>query len=114
MGSVTTESYAQPFYALEAGSFRRAGLAVEITAFNNGGGVVQAAAAGAVDVGLGDMIQIGSASLRGLPLGFFMGSNLYTTDAPTTMLCVAKNAPIRTAKDFEGQTIGVFSLRSIA
>jgi NitT/TauT family transport system substrate-binding protein len=113
VGTVTTDAYAQPFYAKEAGFFQKAGLNVELSVFTNGGGVVQAAAAGAIDVGLGDMIQIGSAWLRGLPFGFFMGSNLYTTDAPTTMLCVAKNAAISSAKDLEGQTIGLFSLRSM-
>lgn len=114
IGAATTESYSEPFFGLDSGIFARAGLDVEILAFSNAGQIVQAAAAGAVDVGLADMIQIAHAVNHGLPYGFFAGGSLYSTDAPTTILCVAKNGTVQTAKDLEGQTVGVVALTSIS
>ena len=58
------------------------------------------------------MIQLGTAVLHGVPFGFFAGAALYASDAPTTVLCVEKNSSLRSAKDFEGQAIGVVALTS--
>ena len=58
------------------------------------------------------MIQLATAVLHGVPFGFFAGAALYASDSPTTVLCVAKSSPVKTAKDFEGQTIGVVALTS--
>jgi NitT/TauT family transport system substrate-binding protein len=60
------------------------------------------------------MIQLGNAVNHGLPYGFFAGGSFYSTNAPTTVLCVAKNSPIRSAKDLEGQAIAVVALTSIS
>ena len=95
------------YYAQEGGFFTKAGLAVEMTSFPSTGGIMPGIAADALDVGIGDMIQIATATQHGVPLGFFAGGALYSSDSPTTVLCVSKNSSIRTAKDLEGQTVAV-------
>ena len=113
IGTVPSESYAPPYYAQAGGFFARAGLAVEITPFTTGGQITNAAAGNALDVGMGDAIQLGLAVVRGIPFGFIAGGTQYTTDAPTSRLCVARTSTVRSARDLEGQTIGINGLRSI-
>jgi NitT/TauT family transport system substrate-binding protein len=43
---------------------------------------------------------------------FAAGGN-YSTNSPTTVLAVAKNAPFKIAKDLNGKTIGVSTLRDL-
>lgn len=114
IGAGPGDTYGLVYYANDAGFFTRAGIDVEILLFTNGGQMAQAVAGGALDVGSADMIGLANAVGHGLPLGFFAGDMFYTSDAPTTVLCVARNGSIRTAKDLEGQTVGVPGLRAIA
>jgi NitT/TauT family transport system substrate-binding protein len=76
--------------------------------------VTTAVAGGALDVGLTDLVQLANAYNRGVPLAAICGGGLYAPQDSTTELCVGKNSTIRTAKDFEGQTIGVITLASIS
>lgn len=114
IGAATSDSYLLPYFAQEAGFFARAGIAPEITPFANSQLIVQAAAANAIDLGMADMIQLGNAYNRGLPFGFFAGAAMYSTDAPTTLLCTLKNAPLKAPKDLEGQTLAVVALTSLS
>ena len=82
--------------------------------FPGSGPVTAAVASGALDVGLTDLVQLGNAYNRGVPIGAIAGGGLYTPQDSTTELCVGKSSAIRTAKDFEGQTIGVITLASIS
>ena len=113
LGGSGTDLYVEPFIALDAGFFARAGLNVEVTSLANGGAIASAVAGGALDAGLADMIQIANAANRGLPFAFFAGSGLYASDAPILALCVAKNGPVKAAKDLEGQTVALVALKSI-
>jgi NitT/TauT family transport system substrate-binding protein len=112
VGAATSDSYLEPYFAADQGIFAKNGFNVELTPFPNSAAIVQAAAGGAIDLGMADMIQLGTAVLHGVPFGFFAGAALYSSDAPTTVLCVAKNSAFRTAKDLEGQAVGVVALTS--
>jgi NitT/TauT family transport system substrate-binding protein len=114
LGSVMVETYAEPYYAVDEGLFTRAGLDVEMSNFSNAGAVTAGGRGGAGDVGMADMIQLANAVLHGVPLGFFAGAALWTSDAPTHFMCVAKNGAVRGAKDLEGQTVAVTALKSIS
>ena len=114
MAAVATESYSEPLYALDGGFFAKAGIEAEMNFFTTGGQITNALAGGALDVGIADPIQVGSGFNRGVPFGFFAGGMEYSTDGPTTQLCVAKNGPIKTVKDLEGKTLGLFGLGSMA
>lgn len=112
-GASTNDTAAQPYYALEMGFFRRAGLNVEITTLGNGAAIAQAVAGGALDMGGTNMVGLATAIARNIPFALLAGGGVYSTNAPTTALAVAKNAPFRTAKDLDGKTVGVPALRDL-
>jgi len=113
IGSAATETYAEPYYAAATGIFTRAGINAEITTFPSASAIVQAMAGGAIDVAMADMIQVANGVVRGLPFAFFAGAALYTSDAPTTVLCVARTSAVRAAKDLEGGTVSAFGIKSL-
>lgn len=98
------------YYALDAGFFERAGLNVEMLPFTNGATQASAAAGGALDVGIGEATELANGVIRGLPFTIIAAGSLYLSDAPTTLLCVAKGSSIRTARDLAGATIAVPAL----
>lgn len=114
IGAPASDSFAIAFFAADGGFYRRAGLDVTVTVFRGSGPVTAAVAAGALDVGLTDVVQLGNAFNRGVPIGAIAGGGLYTPQDSTTELCVGAGSTIRSAKDFEGQTIGVITLASIS
>ncbi|HEV8022578.1 MAG TPA: ABC transporter substrate-binding protein [Candidatus Lustribacter sp.] len=111
VAATANDTYAEAYYAQERGEFQKAGLNVQLTTFTNGASVAQAVVGGSVDIGISNVVQIGTAVEKGIPLRYFAGGGLYASDEPTSALCVAQNAAIKTAKDFEGQTIGVSTLK---
>jgi NitT/TauT family transport system substrate-binding protein len=112
IGAGLDDAFMQPYYADELGLYKRANLDVEIVHVANPGAVAGALAAGAIDIGMSDPVAIALANARGLPFKYFAGGPLSARDAATLVLCVAKNSPIRTAKDLEGKTVAIISLRS--
>jgi NitT/TauT family transport system substrate-binding protein len=111
VAATANDTYAEAYYAQERGEFRKAGLDVELTTFANGASVAQAVVSGAVDVGISNVVQIGTAVEKGIPIRYFAGGGLYSTSEPTTALCVLQTADLHAAKDFEGKTIGVSTLK---
>jgi NitT/TauT family transport system substrate-binding protein len=113
LAAVPSDSYAEPYHGLDGGFFARAGLDVEVTSLGSGGQIANALAGGAIDIGIADPIQVGAGFLRGVGFGYFAGGMEYSTDAPTTQLCVSKDGPVKSVKDLAGQTVGVFGLNSM-
>jgi NitT/TauT family transport system substrate-binding protein len=111
VAATANDTYAEAYYAQERGEFSKAGLNVELATFTNGASVTQAVVSGAADVGVSNVVQIGSAVQHGVPIRYFAGGGLYSSDEPTSALAIADNAPIKVAKDFEGKTIGVSTLK---
>lgn len=114
IGLGLNDPYMEPFYARDLGLLRDAGLEVELTTLASGATIMQAAAGGAIDVGLGDVIQLSNAVNHGIPLAFFAGAAVYTAAAPTTVLVVTKASPVRSARDLEGKAVGVVNLKSLS
>ena len=114
VGGGTNDTFAEPHYGQEAGIFAKYGFTLDIIDFPNSQAQVTAAAGGALDLGMADMIQLAAPIEKGVPLAYFAGGCFYRHDAPQTLLCVAKNSPIQHPKDLEGQTIGVVALNSLS
>jgi NitT/TauT family transport system substrate-binding protein len=114
VGAATNDTFMEAHYGQEAGIFAKYGLNIEITDMPNSAAIVAAAAGGALDLGMCDMIQLAAPIEKGVQLAYFAGGSLYRSEAPQTLLCVARNGPIHTAKDLEGQTIGVVALNSLS
>jgi NitT/TauT family transport system substrate-binding protein len=114
IGSVAADSYAEPFYALDADFFRRAGFDAQVLPFPSSGAAAAACAGGAIDVALTDIAVIANAVNRGLAFTAIAGGGLYAPNSWTTALCALKSSPYKKAKDFEGRTIAVVTLVSVS
>jgi len=110
VGGLLTDIFAEPYYAAASGAFARQGLDIAVTTVDNGGVLLAAIAGGSLDIGVGDVVTFASAASKGVPVSIFAAGALYTSKDPIIVLCVAKSSPVRTAKDFEGKTIGVVTL----
>ena len=114
IGFAATDIGSQAWYGKELGIFARHGIDAQLTTFNNSQAISNAAAAGAIDVGAADMIQMANGFLHGVPFAFFAGAAIYLSSAPTLELRVAKDSAYRKAADLEGQAVGVIALNSIS
>jgi NitT/TauT family transport system substrate-binding protein len=113
VGFAFSDSYAETLFANDGRFFQRAGIDVELTFFTNSQAQVTALAGNAIDVGTADVIQIANAINGGVALGILAGGSVYDKRNPTTLLCVAKGSPVRSARDLEGGTIAIVSLAGI-
>lgn len=106
-----SDTFAEALYAQGAGFFKDAGLNVELVSLSNSGSLAAAVAGGAIDIGLGNPIAVASARAQGLPLSVIAPSALFVAKAPATVLIVAKNSTLTSAKDLEGKTIAAIEVR---
>ena len=114
VAATANDTFAEAYYALDAGIFRRAGLDVDLQTFTNGQQVVTAVTTGAADIGVSNPVSVIQAVQHDVPLLCVASAAVYSSDVPGTALFVAKDAPYRTAKDLAGQTVGLGSLRDLS
>ncbi len=112
--TIPFDAGSQVFYAKDMGFFSKAGLDVTIDPVGNGPAIAAAVASGAVDIGFSNALSIETAYKKGLPFVFVQNSAIYSTAAPTSVIMVLKDSPIKTAKDLNGKTFGVNGLKNIA
>lgn len=98
-------------YAQKANLFAQHGLQVDIGAMTSGATVYAAVLGGAAQFGSGNLFSVFAAYARGVPLRIVAPITFYVTDNADTLLIVRKDGPIRTARDLNGKTIGVGSVR---
>lgn len=113
VGTDPADTYAEAYYAQEMGFFKKAGLNVELVDFTVGAQIADAVAGGAIDIGIDNPVHLVQATSRGVPFEMIAGGALYSAKAVTTALCVAKDSPLRTAKDLEGKVIAISALKSV-
>ena len=112
--TVAIDLYAGAYYALDQGFFKAAGLNVDVTTLANGGAAAAALAGGSTDIAATNLVGVATAVAHGVPLTVIAGGGLYSTNAPSTAVCVTKTSPLRTARDLEGKTVGVAALNDQA
>ncbi len=113
VGAVPADFSGEVFYAVDQGYFKKAGLNVDLQVFTNGGAVAQAVLAGALDVGLADLVSVSSGHARGVPFTYIAPAAFYTASQPTYFVAVTQSSPIRSAKDFNGKTVAVNGLKNV-
>jgi NitT/TauT family transport system substrate-binding protein len=113
LGTAPVESYALAIYGVDRGFFKAVNLDVQIQTFSGGGGVMSAAAGGALDMGCANVGAQANAHSHNLPFSMIAGGGNYSSASPTTVLAVAKNSPLKTAKDLNGKTIGCSTLKDL-
>jgi NitT/TauT family transport system substrate-binding protein len=103
------------FYAKDLGYFDKVGLDVEIIRPTDNGITVSAIAGGATEVGYVNVTQIELAFHKGVPIRILVPSSISdTTSGPQSdYLLVPTASPLKTAKDFEGKTLGTSPLKSL-
>ncbi len=105
---------AQVLYAKDQGYFKKVGLDVDIQILNSGAAIAAAVAAGSLDIAQANLVSVATAHEKGLPFVVVAPAGLYSADAPTTSMIVAKNSTIKTGKDLNGKTVAVNGLRNIS
>jgi len=113
IGCLTSDGFAQAWYAQDAGFFRRAGLPVELLTFNSGSATVGAVIGGSLDISCTSPITLAIAVTRGLPLVIIASATVTTLKHPQLMILTRKSGSIRSAKDMIGKTAGVQAVRTI-
>lgn len=114
VGATPFNTYAEAYYAQDLGIFKKAGLAVEITSFNNGPAIAAAVASGTLDAGISTPISLAQAVTRGVPFPIVAGGAMNTLKATAMMLLVGAEAPYKSPQDLEGKTIALSALKTVS
>lgn len=113
MAGVFSDSFGQPFFVKDSGTFARRGFDVEVSSMVNVGAVLAAMSGGSLELGVADVILGVKAIMAGAPVVMMAASGMYLASDPSTILAVAANSPIRTPKDLIGKSIGVPTLGAL-
>jgi NitT/TauT family transport system substrate-binding protein len=104
------DAFSEPFFAEQAGTFRRAGFDIEVTALNNASATVAAIGGGALDLGLGDLVSGVKALEAGVPILLIAGSGMYVSSDNSVILAVLKDTALRGPRDLVGRVVAVPTL----
>src|ERR1700733_12254894 len=96
--SVPIDVAAEPYYAVEMGFFKKAGIDAEVSSMANGPAIIAALVAGSVEFGSGGTVSIATAHEKGIPLVVAAPAGFYSDKAPSEELVVAKNGDVRAAQ----------------
>lgn len=105
-----TEPTTPILYAQSAGLFAKAGLNVEMQRPQSGAVTAAAIIGGALEFGKSSPLELFSAHLRNVPLVWVSPASIYRAEAPDGGLLVAKESPLRAARDLNGKVVGVTAL----
>jgi NitT/TauT family transport system substrate-binding protein len=113
IGTASSDLGAQVFYAADLGYFRAAGLDSEISRISGGPTIMAAVASGNLDIGWGNAIDVTVAHSRGIPITIIATATIEDQrDAGTGLLATTIASGLKTAKDLNGKTIALLSLRN--
>jgi NitT/TauT family transport system substrate-binding protein len=98
-------------YAAQSGMYAKAGLNVRIDRLAGASAVAAALAGGSLEIGKGATITVLQAIAKGLPFTILGNAGQYVVGGNEVDLVVLKDSPLRTAKDFNGQTLAGISLQ---
>ena len=99
-------------YASERDFFKGAGLDVNVSIMSSGGSVIPAVIGGSAEFGVSNPISLATAFSHGAPLVCFAATVYYRSTAPNSLLMVAKDSPVQSARDLNGKTVAVNGLRN--
>jgi NitT/TauT family transport system substrate-binding protein len=113
LGTMGADGSAQPFYGLDHGFFKDAGLDVKVTVLNNTAQLASAVAGGALEIGYGSVIPVAQAHLRGIEFRLIAPALVYNSPTLTNVIMTGKNSNVQKASDLNGQTVAVNGLRDL-
>jgi NitT/TauT family transport system substrate-binding protein len=97
-------------YAISAGLYKKAGIAVEPTLLGSGAAAAAAVSGGSIDIGKTSTVATISMIAKGLPFTAIGSLGYYDSAKPNYVLLVPVDAPIKSPKDLEGKTFASLSL----
>lgn len=98
--------------AYRGGFFQKHGLDASLSVAN-GAANAAAVTGGSLQFAASNIVTLIKAHLEGLPFLVVAPGAVYSTDNPTQVLVVRKDAPFKSAADLNGKTIGTTSLGDI-
>ena len=110
--TVGSESGAAAVYASERDFFKDAGVDVNVAIMASGGSVIPAVIGGSAEFGVSNPISLATAFAHGAPLVCFAATVYYRSTSPNSLLMVAKDSPVQSARDLNGKTVAVNGLRN--
>ena len=113
LASTVTGTVAPLIYGLKIGAFAKAGLDIQLAKSQNGAAVAAGVVGGSIDIGNASMPALYLAHERGIPLTVIVPTGIYDSKVPFGAFIVQKDGTLRTAADFNGQTIGISAIGDI-
>jgi NitT/TauT family transport system substrate-binding protein len=110
VGTGTVEANAQIFYAADMGFFKKSGLDVEVVKLRSGTTTMAAIISGDLQCGIANVLSLGAAHQRNVPLVMFAPGAYTDGSVPTALLVVAPDSTMKTAKDLSGKAVAVISV----
>jgi NitT/TauT family transport system substrate-binding protein len=98
-------------YGAASGIFRRNGLDVTVTAANSGAATTSGVLGGSIDVGKGSLLGLIGGHAKGIPLTLVAPASMYDSSAPVAGTLVRSDSSIKVARDLNGKTVSVQSLK---
>jgi NitT/TauT family transport system substrate-binding protein len=110
VGTGTVEANAQIFYAADMGFFKKNGLDVDIVKLRSGTTTMAAIISGDLQCGVANVLSLGAAHVRNVPLVMFAPGAFIDVNVPTTLMVVAPDSTVKSAKDLNGKAVAVISV----
>jgi NitT/TauT family transport system substrate-binding protein len=107
------EGFKDVYYGVQAGLFAKYGLDVQPRIVHGGAVVLAGLAGGSYDVAYTNLVPVLQAHSHGLPFQIVAPSTIFMSERPQNEMLVAKDSPLRTARDLNGTTIGTQSLQDL-
>ncbi len=93
------------YYGVDKGFFKAQGLDVQIVTLSSTAATTQAVATDAVDIGTTNLVSIAVAHEKNVPIVVVAPAGASVTSRALEAIIVAKDSPIKSAKDLEGKTV---------
>jgi NitT/TauT family transport system substrate-binding protein len=110
IGTMSLDPFGETYFGVDQGIYRSNGIDAQLSTLPNGSTIVQSVLGGDLDVGLANIVTVAAAVAKGIPLLMIAPAALYSAKHSYSRLCVAKNSPLKSAKDLEGGIIAVSTL----
>jgi NitT/TauT family transport system substrate-binding protein len=101
-------------YAQGAGLVDQAGLSITTQMMSFGAASQAALAGGAADIANSNPGSLAIAREKGIPLVILASGGLYSSKEPTSAMMVAKDSPLKSAREMAGKTIAINGLNSLS
>jgi NitT/TauT family transport system substrate-binding protein len=113
VGAPPSQDVGPILYALHAGLFAKAGLAIDLQQMNNGAAVSAAVAGGALQIGFSSLGGLISGHTRGIPFSMIAPGAVYVPDDPYAYMFVRKDAAFKSGADLNGKVLGSPALKDL-